>query len=646
MEDEDAPPAKRLKSNACQRCRKRKQKCDDQRPCANCTRSHQQCIDPPSIVEFQSHGYVTHDSLGRLADIASLEERITRLEESHVGQDHESHRRLPLVPASLSWANAASPFAIISSVRQSAQVLGPTVTSPALDPGDSLSASEREALFSLYIEKVHSRYPFLRMYHLQQGLSTYPAFFCNLVYAIGLLLSSNGHARTSRYGQQDYYDAAVTHQLSAVFAQSDRLLHIQAHLLLSMHALFSPSTEGVISAASTTMRFCVMAQLHLADAEPPSTDIASKVLIQMRRRIFWSAYTLDRTVSAVFDIPFCIPDSQVTVKLFANIDDGKLETCCEDAFPNDPPSFPGLTDVSAAMHVVYCRQIQSEILNTTLHRDFQISMDTHHRWRFRVIEKLDKWRSLCHRYADKQVINFSNSEWLHMIYNYSLAMLYQPTRRTASEAAGDWTVKACTQALLIFRKFQRQRPLTDLWLGLIAQFKCGVALLYCYFATSPEQRSPTYDSLDVSEAVRACSITLSLLAERWPQSKCLRDAFDILAREIPLFEPGGVAATTKNKRHMRSESAESLREIMPNLELLVVNRSTMRMLHEMITNDFARSTASLTNLTGNDTNTTKHSATANTAGNIGSRCSGVIEDFFQPYIPQYILFDNIPGSID
>lgn len=620
------------------------QRCDNNRPCANCTRSNQQCIEPPTGPEQQIYGYSAHDSLGRLADIASLEERISRLEDNQSRQEDDRGRRQPSSLAAQSWSNGAAPIGQLPLLHQPTQSVSTAGHPSNLNLGDSFSDDAKEKLFALYTEKVHSRYPFLRVDHLRQTSGPYSAFFCNLIYSIGLLLGGTTFSPSPGHSQQEYYDAAVKNHLPAVLGQSDRLLHIQAHLLLSMHALFSPSTEGIISAASTTMRYCVMAQLHLADTEPPSTDAGSKVLIQMRRRIFWSAYALDRTVSVVFDLPFCIPDSQISVKLFSNINDSDLETCCQDAFPNDPPSFPSLTNVSAAMHVVYCRQIQSEILNTTLHRDFWKSMDTHHRWRLRVIEKLDKWRSLCHRYADKRDINFSNSEWLHMIYNYSLAMLYQPTKITASESAGDWTVKACTQALLIFRKFQRQRPLTDLWLGLIEQFKCGVALLYCFFATPPEKRSSTYETLDVSEAVRACSVTLSLLAERWPSSKCVRDSFDLLAREIPLFEPS--RTKTDSSRHMRSESSDALKQLLPQIEPLVVHRGTLRMVREMMSDEFPRPSVERTSNRDEFNTTDENSAAADAAGDIGSLCSGMTENFFQPFTPQYMLLDNMTDTAD
>ncbi|KAI8256030.1 hypothetical protein K4K53_007596 [Colletotrichum sp. SAR 10_77] len=455
-----------------------------------------------------------------------------------------------------------------------------------------------EALFNVYHDKVHCRYPFLRLDDFRDPVKrpsgVWASYFVNMIISIGLLLdksptTSDGTSVRHHHSHQSFYRTAVTKYLSHVFAQPDRLLHIQAYLLLAMHAIYSPSTERIISIASATMRYCVMAQLHRADAEPPPLSVAAKIDTQMRRRVFWSAYTLDRAVGTMFDLPFSVPDYQITVKMYANVDDADLAARCAASFPADPDTGRRLTGVSAALHVVYCRQIQSEILNTTLHRDFDTHFDRASHWRLRVLEKLDRWRALCHRYADTSspLRNFTSSEWLHMIYNYSLAMLYQPTKATAAGPAGDWTVKSCVQACLIFRRFQRETPITELWLGLVAQFKCGVALLYCFFATPPHLRTAAYELPDASEAVRACSIVLSILAERWPQSKCLRDAFDTLAREVPLFEPKTTDAAPA-PRKMRRESADALMAAMPQLEVIVVHRNTLRMIREMALEEFPR----------------------------------------------------------
>ncbi|KAH0423942.1 fungal specific transcription factor domain-containing protein [Colletotrichum camelliae] len=596
------------------------------RPCANCARSGEQCSEAVPSYHYHprpsDHLSSTHTPLAWLGDIASLEERISRLEESNarlqavvdrnrLAADSNARAEAP-APAQTSSSSSSPAIGLLATFARSdedsnlspltfpdgsATATTASTRRPASQHGaeGTIDRPTEEALFNVYHDKVHCRYPFLRLDDFRDPVKrpsgVWASYFVNMIISIGLLLDksppTSDPIRNHHHSHQSFYRTAVTRYLSHVFAQPDRLLHIQAYLLLAMHAIYSPSTERIISIASATMRYCVMAQLHRADAEPPPLSVGAKIDTQMRRRVFWSAYTLDRAVGTMFDLPFSVPDYQITVKMYANVDDADLAGRCAASFPQDPDTGRRLTGVSAALHVVYCRQIQSEILNTTLHRDFDTHFDRASHWRLRVLEKLDRWRALCHRYSDTSspLRNFTSSEWLHMIYNYSLAMLYQPTKATAAGPAGDWTVKSCVQACLIFRRFQRETPIAELWLGLVAQFKCGVALLYCFFATPPHLRTAAYELPDASEAVRACSIVLSILAERWPQSKCLRDAFDTLAREVPLFEP---ATTDVAPRKMRREAADALMAAMPQLEVIVVHRNTLRMIREMAQEEFPR----------------------------------------------------------
>ncbi|KZL82207.1 zn 2cys6 transcription factor [Colletotrichum incanum] len=630
--------------------------------------------------------------LAWLGDIASLEERMSRLEETNarlqavaerndniythgldssraIGESHtihseeDSQRKVSFasrVGPEASLARSSPAIGLLATFARSEEdSLSPLTfhdgsatrrqVSPSYhDAETSFDRVEEEALFSIYHDKVHCRYPFLRLDDFRNPASRYKekwtSYFTNMIFSIGLLLEKTSYQSEPRHhSHQALYRLAVTQYLSHVFAQPDRLLHIQAYLLLAMHAIYSPSTERIISIASATMRYCIMAQLHLADAEPsPPLDVTSKIRVQMRRRVFWSAYTLDRAVGTMFDLPFSVPDYQITVKMYANIDEMELEAACATSYSLDPyADTPRLTSVSAAIHVVYCRRIQSEILNTTLHRNFSAQFDGLSYWRLRVLEKLHRWRALCHQYADTRSRNFTSSEWLHMIYNYSLAMLYQPTKTTVMGPAGDWTVKSCVQACLIFRKFQRETPITELWLGLIAQFKCGVALLYCFFATPPHLRTAAYRLPDVYEAVRACSIILSILAERWPQSKCLRDAFDILAREIPLSESSTIEFETVGPRKMRKESADALRALINQLEIVVVHRNTLRMINEMAQDDFPRP------LPDGSKSQTQEEALADITTQLTEECSppwrtSITGDMFQPITPHFFQA-NVSG---
>lgn len=631
------------------------------------------------------------------ADIPSLEERVARLERAQflersrpVPQDvddspgrssggvycssggHDIHGGLPphmIKPELTGPLNRSSPaIGLLATFARGESDLGPARAGnspPGMGDdtagrlfgpfgGDESSGvpvidrRSEEILFDIYTSKIHCRYPFLRLGHLRdpgkRPEEHWVGYFLYMIYSIGLLVGKNTDLPLPQEKHKAYHRLAVTRFLSHVFAQPDRLLHIQAYLLLAMHALYSPSTERIISIASATMRYCVMAQLHLADAEPAPIDAETKIRIQIRRRVFWCAYALDRVTGAMFDLPFSVPDYQITAKMYANIDDSELDERCRKAFPDDPNSQPSQSNVSAALHVVFCRQIQSEILNTTLHRDFAKELESQLNWRLRILEKLDRWKSLCHRYTSDTRSNSSNasnvtseatkSEWLHMIYNYSLQMLYRPTRQNISGPAGDWTVKSCVQACLIFRRFQKtQVTMSEAWMAMIAQFKSGVALLYCFFVTPPDVRSPTYRESDVGEAVRACSIILSLVAERWPQARCIRDTYDILAREVSVTDHDGPPASV-GPRRMRPEASTMLLANMNQLEMIIVHRDTLRMIREMATHNFAQSASGQRHSPRHDG---EHDGPHHGHDDSSSLHTTMTGDIFQPITPHFLM---------
>ncbi|KAH7324272.1 hypothetical protein B0I35DRAFT_475532 [Stachybotrys elegans] len=667
--DEDARPAKRQKTQACLRCRRRKQKCDNQKPCGNCLKADEQCYSashPPRHVEGVGAGaaeLLGENHLTRLADISALEERISRIEQmslrpalsndlgdsaSSQGQAAESlgyHATDPLPSAfqeAVPLPRSTPAVALLATFA--AHATDQSSPRPRADSADRCYArgdvegvvdvAIEEALFTTYEDKVHWRYPFLRLHQLRDRNTRSPgpctAFFVRMIYSIGLLLERNSRAIPCGHRQEDFYRMAVTRYLAHVFNQPDHLLHIQAYLLLAMHALYSPSTERIITITSAAMRYCVMAQLHCAAAEPEPVDVAARVRIQIRRRIFWCAYKLDRTVGATYHLPFSLPDAQITAKLYANIDDRELEEKCRAAFPDDP------------------RGIQSKILNSTLHRDFSSHIDRNDRWRLQVLDKLDRWKSLWDCYADTPSVKLGGNDWINMMYSYSLCMLYQPTKVSVLNSAGVWTVKACVQACLIFRKFQRDTQVAELWLGLLTQFKCGVALLYTFFATPPQVRPAVYEHPDVSEAVRACSITLTLIAERWPESRCIRNTFDILAREIPLFEHASARIPPATRR-VRQESSDALLSLLKELEPIVIHRDTLRMIREIATEDFpshsqapAEPAAPPQIYLDSNVSTAPPPPPPQQQDYVSpARHPGIVEDFFQPLTPSGLDMDGL-----
>lgn len=110
------------------------------------------------------------------------------------------------------------------------------------------------------------------------------------------------------------YNSAIEY-LPFVFSRADPVLHVQAHLLVTLHALHSPSSQMIITMVAATMRQCVISNLHLSEYEPKATVPESCQEVQVRRRVFWSAYAIDRLISWIYHIPNNLIDEYITVEV-------------------------------------------------------------------------------------------------------------------------------------------------------------------------------------------------------------------------------------------------------------------------------------------------------------------------------------------
>lgn len=115
------------------------------------------------------------------------------------------------------------------------------------------------------------------------------------------------------------------------------------------------------------------------------------------------------------------------------------------------------------------------------------------------------------------------------------------------------------------------REIAQPWLGLLTQFQIGVTLLYCFWATPPSQWKESYKSSDVFDAMRACSSTLAILAERWAEAECCRDVFEVLAREVPVGE------TWRRPKRLSDAGRKTIEQNWRHLQDTVIHRPTLRM---------------------------------------------------------------------
>ncbi|TLD22315.1 hypothetical protein PspLS_07988 [Pyricularia sp. CBS 133598] len=677
-------PAKRQKTLACGRCRRRKQKCDEQRPCTNCSKSGETCHEVVPRLGLGTMPY-TQMALPSPVDISSLEERVAKLEKAQIlaqqWQPNQKPARNPShggyyrgVPSPDGTFSTNSPTnhgtspsvyschgspnasmgafqARTSGPGQPLQFSGSSSGLAGQDytqrPGSSLSGSApaigllatfarpdgnryhgnpqqqqqqqqqphqstmnidratEMGLFEVYRTRIHSRFAFLDLESLKDPLQRpqdlWVGFFTNMVYSIGMLLN----------GQQShltFYRLAVTRHLSHVFAQPDRILHVQAHLLLAMHALHSPSTERLVSIAGATMRYCVLAGLHAGEDDDAKDDEMSgnryradrgSNKIQLRRRVFWSAYALDRVVSTTFDLPPSVADGHITADLYNGEED------------------------TALMYVKGLR-LQSKALGFRLCQHRSAEEET------KLLKELQDWGESCRE-------QFPAAEWLQLTYHVGLATIFgielnqndastpgvsqgdnsagedgncnsitvAVTPRSSAGSAGDGehdgrditaaadqesnlaldknkiTRDSTTEACLLFRHLQRSTAAAGSersWLALIAQFKCGVSLLHR--SQEPGSRSLREDG-DLAQAISACSASLSALARHWPQSRCLSDVFSLVLGESHFGEGSHDSRGQSTGKRTRDDRSKSVADWLPILESIVMHRPTLKMIRNL-----------------------------------------------------------------
>ena len=148
------------------------------------------------------------------------------------------------------------------------------------------------------------------------------------------------------------------------------------------------------------------------------------------------------------------------MKLFDNIDDTAL---LDGSFA--PNGSSTNTSVSSALHRERCFQIQSEILNVTMRADFATNYDSLSDWRSYILSKLDHWKSQLQEAADSNTKSPTDERWILIVYNHCLLYLHIPTKSNVRGPAGDWSLQASTQTVLIFRKFQAYRTIPHPMLG-------------------------------------------------------------------------------------------------------------------------------------------------------------------------------------
>ena len=239
-----------------------------------------------------------------------------------------------------------------------------------------------------------------------------PSFDFLIVY---LLLAISATLSSSKSGDQSrcmafsasLFEEGIRHLNIRSHVPSD-LAGLQATLLILQYATINPRCANVWILSGAAMRSCLELGLH---REPPNASELDLLTLDLRRRVFWSAYGMDRCACAALQRPLAIPDPAINTKFPTALDDRYIHETSIDA--------TGTETKHHALRWIHFRRLQSSMVEVHFQNKPLGSGQTWEDWLQTMEKSLRDWHS---NYKD-------DHELSGFVLAHGLASLHRPSPR-------------------------------------------------------------------------------------------------------------------------------------------------------------------------------------------------------------------------
>ncbi|KAM0471008.1 hypothetical protein ACHAPX_009577 [Trichoderma viride] len=404
---------------------------------------------------------------------------------------------------------------------------------------------KRQTLFltQIYLDSVHLQWPFLheptllaivdRIYNgaLLDPLEEFHAF---MVLAIGATIYGR---RSRRHMLGEGYYASALQRLDTVF-RAPSLATCQCLLLMEMYTLHDPSSGlNLWQLHYHSLASCLELGLHRDVRNPRHFN---RLQIELRTRIFWCTYAMNRQLCTTMGRPLGFFDEQCELRIPLDVNDDELTE--EGVRPSSRP--PGsVTTMSSAIHLFKYARLSSEIKVVIFCTDRSYppyvtpAITDMSAWRTDAINRIRKWRQEIPKHPEGDRMAYLND--LCEIRYHELMMLIlrpnpvfqQPTKAAMGECFS--SAIACSK---LYAKLHNENQLRYGWLTVHSLFLCIMTIFYCVWTPDSIADQVNFDCL--TQSLKAASDVLSATGEYWPEAKRSRDVLDrIFTATMRRFSP-------------------------------------------------------------------------------------------------------------
>lgn len=531
---------------ACVRCRRRKQRCDSDGPgrvCSECVKSNSQCEF--DLTENENHKIQLHlnASLKQLRERnALLEAQIQSLMNHNVrpaeflNDETEPYNEetvttkdpleqladiLAIEPA----MTLTNTFSLIFTgvLGESLPVNNPHSVVATFRCSEILNLTQKESrdIGQQYVNRMHWRFPFLDASYIFSLIdrresvlsgnwsrqSLVDKFVLTMVHAIGFRMNQwQVSANTSAHST---YGEAM--KLVPYIMRETDLNTVQCLTLIVVYLLRSPSEIDIWRVIGHVMRLCIELRYHRRESDKLSPENA--YLFVMKRRVFWTVYSLDRVISLSLARPFSLYDSDIDVDLPFNVDEaisdsGSLyEIIAEKEGASSLSEH--LTSVTMSIEIIRLNRIDSRTHTLIYRVDKPLNVDD------------CGIKDLLQMIKERQqfVANLPaglKRDYLEFLIHKSTRTLLAPIIYYGN--AGDTLYleqckNSCFRVCELSKKLLQNKGYAHSLFAMNTVFLSGLTIIYCLVEGFLSW------GIDISVCLNSCSTILFVLAERAPWTK-------------------------------------------------------------------------------------------------------------------------------
>ncbi|PWY81512.1 hypothetical protein BO94DRAFT_587225 [Aspergillus sclerotioniger CBS 115572] len=558
---------------ACERCRRRKQKCDARTPtCGACKAAGASCVPSERLVVRQAHPEcqcgLLRDQLQTLRhQYETLLQQFEQLQGQTSGKSPRSNSNAP-------DASGPSPSGIISVSRShvspmheewrkqnlifncdipyTGRILLPTFShrSRVRDTnGSALSSawklwgddpglvdaplrlttippeSDSEAYLKLVGTFFDRRWPYLPVLHrptfLREHLSPFLSrrvssgisrFLVNMVCAIATA-EKPLHQEESHYSHRAFFNQA-TQDMHLVIGTGD-FECVQCLLLLCMYGYNEPQSVNLWYTSGLALQLAIGIDLHRKESLAGRDNLSA----EMVKRVFWSAYVTNCIMAINMGRPLGIQESDITMSLPLQLTDDELDN--SPAVLDHTSIVPQVTDTSTFIHIIRLRKINA-VIYSSFHSIGQTrpGAEELESRRKQYFSDLNHWVSTAPRYM-QTTSTFQSPHWFQIAFHHAVLTLYRPSRGAPMPSSED--LRICTESAIglisSYSALYAMNQIKYTFVAIHALFMAAITMLYALRA-SPQLRHDLTKSIVQTNILTFLTLFRGISNGRMVGEKC------------------------------------------------------------------------------------------------------------------------------